>query len=155
MKLELQLIPSTAFFQSLRKALGPRWALVSKAVRDSKGRTCEICGWVECPPSYTECHEVWDFDTKAHKQILKGFECLCPVCHQVHHWYHSKGSGVDMKALVDHACKINNCSIEEWKLHIETATDKWYTLSAVNFELDTQNFDEKVIKWTKVLQDQK
>jgi hypothetical protein len=150
MKLELHLIPYGAFYTNMRNQLGHhKWKRISQAVRDANRRTCKFCGWHEQPPIYTECHEVWEFNVEARKQILKGFECLCPTCHAVHHWGHSKALGMNMMRLVEHACNVNKCHIEEFRRHVEASFDEWNVLSAMNFELDQTNFEEMVAIWTK------
>jgi predicted HNH restriction endonuclease len=127
MKLEIELVPRQCWGINIRKMLGKDWETISKRVRRDHNYTCQICGWEEDRKNgkYTHCHEVWDYDDDNDIQRLTGFECLCPNCHAVHHWGHSKSIGRDMAALKEHAIAVNGCSEEDWDVHILEQSEIW------------------------------
>lgn len=123
--LGLQLIPKTSFHFNLRNFLGKEWSNLSKEIRNKHNRTCQICGWKEHGNQYTHLHEVWEFYEKLIEQRLIGFECLCPTCHAVHHWGFSEIQGKNMEYLLNHACSVNKCSVEEFSQHIKESFLVW------------------------------
>lgn len=149
MKLRIELVPRTSWYNNLRKKIDPTdWKLISGYVRDMNDRTCEICGWKEAdhPGEYTHCHEVWRYegdgehqlllDGCEHVQVLDRFECVCPTCHSVHHIGHSQIIGKDIGKLRKHAMKVNNCSGDEWLVYEAACWATWYLRSKVQWEVD-------------------
>lgn len=139
MKLKLALIPASSFCVNLRKTMKPEeWRKLSREVRSKANRTCQYCGWQEDydTQEYTHLHEVWEFDEKNQVQKLVGFECICPTCHNVHHWGFAQVSGVDMDKLLKHACKVNGCSALEFKKHIEESFQEWNRRSEIDWQVD-------------------
>lgn len=139
MKLGLHLIPKTSFSLNLRNTLNPRqWSRLSRKIRREHNFTCQFCGSKEDRSRrwYTHLHEIWQFDNKTGVQKLVGFECLCPDCHHIHHWSFSEYKGYDLKALLKHACSVNNCSQEEFKRHIHEERRKWLERSQRKWTLD-------------------
>lgn len=104
-KLEIELVPSTAWYSNLRSILTPAdWDTVRKLVYKNADYKCEICGGKgEKHP--VEAHEVWgyndsDFDVNAltneeiidtiynkvvRTQKLLYVQALCPICHEAKH----------------------------------------------------------------------
>lgn len=143
MKLKIELVPKPLWGINLRRVFGETdWNVLSRSVRGNKGFKCEICGWEEDRKNrkYTHCHEVWKYDDENKVQSLERFECLCPDCHAVHHWGHSKVTGRDMDALQGHAMAVNNCTKEEWEEHIQEETFMWHVRSVE--EWVTEGFED-------------
>lgn len=139
MKLGLHLIPQTCFRSNLRNHLGQRkWSIFSRKIRRENNFTCKYCGFVEDRKTkkYTHLHEIWEFDDKNKIQRLIGFECICPDCHNVHHWGYSEYRGLNLKYLLDHACTINSCSSSEFKEHIAKERKLWEERSSHEWTLD-------------------
>jgi hypothetical protein len=138
LRLELHLIPQSSFFRNLRTALGSRWYPLSKQIRIDHNDTCQYCGAKKDVKIglYIHCHEVWEYNESTGIQKLIGFECLCSECHAVHHWEHSRISNRDLIALLKHACKVNGCSPDEFKKHIQEAEDLWVKRSTINWKID-------------------
>ena len=138
LKLELHLIPQSSFFCNLRTALGNKWYPLSKQIRKEHNDTCQYCGAIKDTKKglYIHCHEVWEYNESTKIQKLIGFECLCSDCHAVHHWEYSRISNRDLNALLKHACKVNNCSQDEFKRHIQEAGDLWIKRSAIQWKLE-------------------
>ena len=146
LKLALHLIPETTWYQNLRKELGSQWKCVSYAIRARNQWTCQYCGWQEDRSirRYTQLHEIWEYDTEKMIQRLIGFECLCPMCHKVHHWGGSKARGEDMDALMKHACKINNCTPQVFRKHIINSFKEWEERSKKKWTIDTSKLQELI-----------
>lgn len=126
--------------------MGPkRWSSLSKQVRQSNRFTCQYCGAKEdrSIKFYTHLHEVWEYDEENRIQRLKGFECLCPTCHSVHHWGLSQVRGMDMNMLIRHACKINKCTEEQFNIHIAKSFQDWRRRSnGIEWKLDLGIYEE-------------
>lgn len=138
-KLGLHLVPESSFFSNLRNTLGPRkWSRLSREIRSKYNFTCQYCGAQEDPGRrwYTHLHEVWQYDEKTGIQKLKGFECICPDCHHVHHWMFSEYKGFDLNHLVAHACKVNHCSRADFERHIAEERVTWKRRSKIKWTLD-------------------
>jgi len=151
MKLQLHLIPESSFYSNLRNKLGEtQWSQISKMVRGYHGNTCQLCGWVQNPQRklYTHLHEIWDF--KDGVQTLIDFECVCPTCHSVHHWGLSNIQRKDMKFLVKHACKVNECTEDEFIKHIEQAGKEWKARSKSEWELNLDKLNEILSKYNNL-----
>jgi len=145
MKLELELVPKTAWYSNLRKHMSKsEWTKLSRKIRNAKDRTCELCGWKENNGKWTECHEVWSYDDNTYIQKLERFICLCPTCHHVKHWGLSNIIGRDMAALTVHAIDINQISVKEWIEHIKSATDTWNHRSQHNWNTIIDGYKDKV-----------
>jgi len=144
MKLELQLIPASSFCSNLRNHIGQdKWTLLSKKIRNEHKRKCQICGWQESytQRQYTHLHEVWSFDMKTGIQKLVGFECICPTCHNVHHWGCSELRGEDMDKLIAHACRINKCTRIEWMAYVDKSFREWSKRSDIEWNIDLGGYN--------------
>ena len=135
MKLELHLIPQTSFYLNLREFLGTRWNILSKNIRTYNDFTCQYCN-AKKEPKNIHLHEVWKFYTEEKIQKLVGFECLCNVCHSVHHWGCSQIKGLNMDFLAKHACSINDCSLDEWNLYVIECFNEWQERSLIKWNID-------------------
>ena len=132
-KLSFQLIPRTAWYSNLRDFL-PNWKEISDKVR-SIGR-CEICG-EEYDSKDLEAHEVWQFDDKTHKQILKRIDCACYKCHTAIHIGLAGVKGKEKVALY-HYKKVNELSDIEVREDEELAFEVWGLRSMVDWTIDNQ-----------------
>ena len=148
-KLAIELVPSTAWFDSLYRYYQEQgkpalWKEIKDEVFLKEGRRCWICG---DSSARLEAHEFWEYDDKNHVQTLQAIHHLCGLCHKIKHigfWcYTEKGrgilekSGLSYKDLEDHFCKINNCSSEEFEIHQEEA-----------FRIHKERSEHK---WTQIL----
>lgn len=135
MKLELHLIPQTSYYINLRNHLGNRWGILSKKIRSERNYTCEICG-KQKEPQKMHLHELWSFDDNLCIQKLIGFECICSICHSIHHWGLSQLQGKNMIFLTKYACEINGCTEYEWERYIEKARQEWNRRSEINWQIE-------------------
>jgi hypothetical protein len=83
LKLQIELVPKTAWFNNLRSHLTQsQWDRVRRKCYAAAGYKCEICGG-KGNKHPVECHEIWDFGDG--KITLTGLIALCPSCHEVKH----------------------------------------------------------------------
>ncbi len=132
-KLNIELVPATAWYLSLhqlyrRNGQASRWMKIKKELFEREGRQCWICG---AEDSRLEAHEFWEYDAKPCIQKLAAIHHLCDMCHKIKHigfWCHTAEGrsrleklGLSCKLLVEHFCKVNNCSENEFEEHEEQA----------------------------------
>lgn len=147
LKLGLHLIPKSSFCLNLRNAIGQRrWFALSRKIRAENNFTCQFCGSKEDPSHhrYTHLHEIWDFNEKTNTQTLVGFECLCQDCHHTHHWMFSEYKGFDLELLIEHACKVNGCSRDQFEKHIVEEKEKWLKRSKIEWALNFGDWEHLI-----------
>ena len=126
MKLEIDLIPSTAWYSNLRnKVTKKEWDKIRKQNYADANHKCAICG----ADGRLNCHEIWEYDNKKHIQKLKGFIALCNDCHMIKHIgfadiQASKGL-LDMDKLIKHFMKVNDVDKKAFDKHYEEAFKVW------------------------------
>lgn len=143
MKLTIELVPKTAWYANLRKAVTKSvWDKIAKETKERQGNKCGICG---CQEQRLECHELWEYDDGRHIQKLLGFISLCSYCHKVKHMGNTKilaqQGYVDMEEVFAHFCKVNNCTISEYRNHEKSAFEQWRKRSQYKW---TPDFGEYV-----------
>lgn len=88
-KLEVELIPSTNFYNNVRSAVSTeQWDILRRDCYEKANNQCEICGSTGKKQGYrhnVEAHEVWKYDFVNNKQILVRLISLCPRCHMAKH----------------------------------------------------------------------
>jgi len=149
LKLEIELVPSTVWYQSLYRLL-PRevWNNIRKEVIEENGRKCQICGETE---GVINLHEIWKYDDKKHIQKLEGFILLCKMCHHVKHIglagiLASEGK-LDYKKVVEHFCKVNKCTKEDFEKYINRAFEIWEKRSKYQWKQDFGKYEEFIKQW--------
>lgn len=130
-RLSIELVPSTVWYSSLYNIFsnaGKRdlWNQIKAEIFQKEGRKCWICGDAA---SRLEAHEIWEYDDKNHIQRLKGIHHLCSMCHKVKHiglWLHTtdgekmlEEQSLTGQDIINHFCKVNNCSEEDFEKHEE------------------------------------
>ena len=137
-KLEIELVPATVWFSSLYRILPKKvWNQIRAELIEKHGRKCHICGETEGRMSM---HEIWEYDDNNHIQKLVGFQLLCNLCHHVKHIglaeiLASQGK-LDYNEVVNHFCKVNNCSLENFKIHDKKVTKLWEERSKHQWKQD-------------------
>lgn len=129
MKLTIELVPSTAWNQSLYNLL-PRneWNKIKSNVFAKEGHQCYVCG---NSTGIMSLHEFWSYDETTHVQKLVEFHHLCSLCHKIKHigfWCHTsdglsklRQEGLSREDLAKHFCKVNDCSPEAFENHEKEA----------------------------------
>src|SRR4030067_2937871 len=111
MKLTAELVPKTAWNQSLRELL-PRkvWDGIRENFIRDNGKKCQICGETE---GIMNLHEIWSYDDINHIQKLDGFILLCGMCHHVKHiglaGILANEGKLDYINVVRQFCKVHSC----------------------------------------------
>lgn len=139
MKLDIELIPKTAWRNNLRNIVGQRtWDMIRKQCYKDAGYRCEICNgkgnkWP------VECHERWEFNNNTIN--LLGFIALCPSCHMVKHMGLALVNGNFEKAK-SHFMKINGLSSDEADEYIEEAFKRHHEQSKEEWEMNLDLLQE-------------
>lgn len=111
--LTLNLTPKTCQYSNLKSQFSKDdWNKLRKNVYYHSEYRCEICGGIgnQWP---VECHEKWEYDDRSKIQILKGFYCLCPLCHLAKHLGLAYYLKVDYKRVLEHIRNINHFSQQD------------------------------------------
>ena len=84
MKLIIELVPSTSWYDNLRNCVSRQdWDKIRKKAYADADYKCEICG----AKTQLHCHEKWNYDGEKSLQKLEGFEAICVNCHMIKHVY--------------------------------------------------------------------
>lgn len=134
LRLTLDLVPSSAWNQNLRKLLPKNaWGKIRAEVLKKSEQKCMICG----QKGKLDCHEVWDYDDTNRIQKLAGFLALCRLCHAVKHLGYSDLKGnFSHDRLVKHFMKVNGCSHQDFLNHQKVAYAKFEERSHFEWGLD-------------------
>ncbi len=147
LKLYVELVPETCWYENLRKVL-PRneWDIIRKDAYLRAGYKCEICG----STGKLNCHEIWNYNDIKNIQSLKGFQALCDNCHNIKHMGFvniqiSKGIWPEsvFVNLTEHFMRVNNVVLEDFKRHLNEAFDIWRNRSKKEWKTDLGPFAEK------------
>jgi len=148
-------VPATTWFSSIYQIYKKNnklseWIKIKEELFEKEGKRCWICGKEE---SHLEAHEFWEYDEKNHVQKLKAIHHLCQMCHKIKHigfWCHTKDGqeklkkeGLTREDLINHFCKVNNCSREEFEKHEKEAFRIWSERSKYKWKQDFGKYDIK------------
>jgi hypothetical protein len=144
MKLNIELVPSTVWNSSLYQLL-PRniWNKIRDDHIERHGRKCQVCGETR---GVMNLHEIWTYDDENHIQKLEGFILLCRMCHHVKHIglagiLASQGK-LDYDKVIEHFCKVNTCTIQDFEAHKAEAFEIWSIRSCDEWEQDFGKYKE-------------
>jgi len=152
-KLAIELVPSTVWFSSIyqiykRDNQLNKWRKIKKELFEKEGRKCWVCGEEN---TRLEAHEFWEYDDKNHIQKLVAIHHLCGMCHKIKHigfWCYTKDgrrqlakAELSREDLIDHFCKVNNCSREDFQKHEEEAFRIWRERSKYEWKQDFGEYD--------------
>jgi hypothetical protein len=87
---------------------------------------------------------VWNYDDDEHIQRLDSFILLCEMCHYTKHFGLVKmlvESSLDYNELIDHFCKVNNCSREEFEENKSRAFEIWERRSTYKWKRDLGKYE--------------
>lgn len=136
MRLAIELVPDKCWYRSLRSIVsGEVWDKIRHKVYKKAGYKCEVCG---ADKVKLYCHELWSYDDETHIQKLRGFECVCELCHRVNH---IGLAGIQLgedeyKAVIRHYLKVNECSYGTYELEIDKAFCVWERRSKFDWTID-------------------
>ncbi len=136
-RLTIELMPATVWFSSIyqiykRAGRLDKWRKIKRELLEKEGRKCWICGRDDLR---LEAHEFWEYDDENYVQRLVAIHHICSLCHKVKHigfWcYTEEGrkrlarEGLTREDLIEHFCRVNNCSREDFERHEREAFEKW------------------------------
>jgi len=147
-KLTIELVPATVWYSSLYhyyKDNGQleKWRKLKEELFRKEGRRCWICGKEGVR---LEAHEFWEYDDINHVQRLVAIHHLCSLCHKIKHigfWcYTDEGSmqlareGLTREDLIEHFCRVNNCTRADFEEHEREAFRIWRERSLYEWKQD-------------------
>lgn len=141
--LRIELVPSTSWYDNLRKLIPKeRWEVLRRKVYAKYGHRCGICK----ADGRMNCHELWEFDEWHRIQKLIGFISLCDMCHHVKHIglagiLASEGK-LDYEKVVEHFMKVNGCSRQLFELHRKEAFAIWEKRSKFDWKVVVGDFEK-------------
>jgi hypothetical protein len=135
MKLTIELIPKTSFYNNLRSIVtGAEWEFIRQGTIKNANNICEVCGGKSINRGL-DCHEVWSFNDISHVQKLEKVIALCEKCHEVKHIGLAQVKGNFSRAR-KHFKEINNLSELATEDLIVEAFTTWETRSKHKWQLD-------------------
>jgi hypothetical protein len=133
LKLDLDLIPSTAFGKNVRALVTKKqWDLIRNRVYDEAWWNCQIC---EITPEKLDAHEIWSYNDQTNVQKLESIIALCRDCHMVKHFGFAQIQGKSDKAL-KHFMEVNQMKKVAAEQYIEKAFQQWSERSKKSWTLD-------------------
>ena len=143
LKLKIEMVPKTAHYANFRNAVTRSvWEKIAKETKERQDNKCGICD-DQGPRLY--CHEIWEYDDSNFIYTLVGFISLCGYCHNVKHIGLTKiqaGQGlVDLEAVIDHFCKVNDCTKAEYEEHDKVAFVEYHARSQYEWTPDFGEYD--------------
>jgi len=148
LKLTIELVPSTVWFSSIyqiykRNNQLSKWRKIKKELFEKEGRKCWICGEEN---TRLEAHEFWEYEDKNHVQKLVAIHHLCSMCHKIKHigfWCYTEDgrrqftkAGLAREDLINHFCKVNSCSKEDFEKYEKEAFRIWRERSKYEWKQD-------------------
>lgn len=148
LKLIVELMPSTVWYSSVYQYYKKsnnlqKWNEIKKELYEKEGDACWICKSYVKP---LEAHESWSYDDREHIQKLEAIHHLCGFCHKIKHiglWLHTEDgekmlrkTDLTKQDVVNHFCKVNNCSEGDFKEHEEKAFVVWSERSKHQWKQD-------------------
>lgn len=147
MKVEIDLVPSTAWYSNLRTKIPQKeWDNIRKQSYADANHKCAICD----ADGRLNCHEIWEYDDKRYIQKLKGFIALCNDCHMIKHigfaGIQASEGFLDMKKLIEHFMKVNKVDKNAFDRHHEEAFTVWKQRSKYEWTTDLAQWSKLVSK---------
>jgi hypothetical protein len=144
MKLEIDLVPSTAWYSNLRtKIPKPEWDRLRKQCYADYGHKCGICG----ASGRLNCHEIWEYGPN-YIQTLKGFIALCDDCHMIKHMgfagIQAAEGKLDMERLIAHFMRVNGVDRKAFDRHEKEAFALWSERSEHQWKTDLSRWSNLV-----------
>jgi 5-methylcytosine-specific restriction endonuclease McrA len=144
LKLSIELVPSTVWESSVYKLMSREvWDSIRNDFIKENGRKCQVCGETS---GTMNLHEIWNYDDKKHVQKLEGFILLCRMCHHVKHiglaGILANQGKLDYDKVIEHFCKVNDCTKKEFEKHKAKAFEIWRERSEYEWNQDFGKYKE-------------
>jgi 5-methylcytosine-specific restriction endonuclease McrA len=119
------------------------WDSIRNDFIKENGRKCQVCGETS---GTMNLHEIWNYDDKKHVQKLEGFILLCRMCHHVKHiglaGILANQGKLDYDKVIEHFCKVNDCTKKEFEKHKAKAFEIWRERSEYEWNQDFGKYKE-------------
>jgi len=139
-KITIEVIPNQLHYKSLRqKVSSEEWNKIKQEIFKKERYKCWICGSIEKP---LEAHEFFDYNEKKGIQKLIAIHHLCKPCHHIKHFGFSNISlnEKEIERLRNHFCKVNCCSINDFKKHEKQVFNIWNKRNKIGWKQDFSIF---------------
>lgn len=156
--LAISLVPDPLWETNLRKILpDSRWRRLRGRVLSRCRLQCSICG-VSLNDGGAHAHEVWRYETRTRSGLarLEGISLLCRMCHAVEHFGRIEAKfqegtidQEDRDRVIEHFCRINETTADEFERHFSHARDEWFKLSKLKWHVDWGPFTSLVSGYTR------
>lgn len=147
--LQIELVPSTAWFKNLRSEFSKNeWDIIRHFVYARANHQCEICGDTGKNQGYNhavEAHEEWYYVNGV--QSLAKITALCPLCHKCKHAGLAQIRG-EIDIVITHLCKVNQITKQVAVKQLNNAFNLWQARSRQDWQLDSKTLDD-VKLWLK------
>ena|ERR1035437_82784 len=141
MKLTIDLIPKTSFYNNVRSILSRNaWDKTRVGILFNTHNICEICGGKSLNRKL-DCHEVWSFNDITHVQKLEKIIALCEKCHEVKHIGLAQVKG-NFDRAKKHFMKINNITDILADRLINEVFNIWAARSQHDWQIDISILEE-------------
>lgn len=142
--MSIELVPSTVWESSVYKLMSREvWDSIRNDFIKENGRKCQVCGETS---GTMNLHEIWNYDDKKHVQKLEGFILLCRMCHHVKHiglaGILANQGKLDYDKVIEHFCKVNDCTKKEFEKHKAKAFEIWRERSEYEWNQDFGKYKE-------------
>jgi len=127
-----------------------KWEEFKEKIAKKEGKRCWICGKKD---NYGEVEEFWEYNDKKHIQTLVGIHYLCERCSLVKNGKGSpifwrslglKGSCYRRKELINHFCKVNRCSVKQFKAHEKEIFKIWKKRNKYEWRYNLGKFSKQI-----------
>jgi hypothetical protein len=154
-KLNIELVPSTIWYANIynyykKNNKMEKWHELKEHLFETEGNKCWICGKEN---KDLEAHEFWEYDDYRHIQKLSAIHHLCGLCHKIKHiglWLHTQNGermlrkqGIRKEDIINHFCKVNNCSLDDFYKHENEAFSIFEKRSKFQWKQDLGMYDPK------------
>jgi 5-methylcytosine-specific restriction endonuclease McrA len=144
--LSIELVPSTVWESSVYKLMSREvWDSIRNDFIKENGRKCQVCGETS---GTMNLHEIWNYNDKKHVQKLEGFILLCRMCHHVKHiglaGILANQGKLDYDKVIEHFCKVNDCTKKEFEKHKAKAFEIWRERSEYEWNQDFGKYKESI-----------
>jgi len=148
-------VPSTVWYSSIYQYYKKsnnvqKWNDIKKELYAKEGAKCWICG---AETRALEAHEFWEYDDIKHTQKLEAIHHLCSFCHKIKHiglWLHTedgermlKKKGLKREDMINHFCRVNKCSEEDFTRCEEEAFRIWNDRNKHEWKQDFGKYEPK------------
>ena len=117
LRLTMDPLPAGSRFATLARLLPPsQWDAIRRSAYRRAGYRCEVCG----SQARLHCHEVWQCSPETGYQWLRGFQALCPLCHDTKHAVFARDPPRRAEVL-QHFARVNGTTLLEAEEHLRQA----------------------------------